>query len=67
MKLKSVNTAVVCRISLLTREENRIGEIGFVSVLQCTGCYRRVETFSDTPDKAAEKCLWYWNHGAYDN
>lgn len=46
---------------------NRIGEIGFVSVLQCTGCYRRVETFSDTPDKAAEKCLWYWNHGAYDN
>lgn len=46
---------------------NRIGEIGFVSVLKCKGCYRRVETFGSTPDRAEEKCLQYWNWGAYDN
>ena len=28
---------------------NRIGEIGFVSVLKCRGCFRRVETFGSTP------------------
>lgn len=45
---------------------NRIGRLGFVSVMQCPGCLRRVETFSDTPGRAAEKCAQYWNWGATD-